>query len=488
RAPRTGLAKQKVDIPVEVVERTIPIPAMQRALKNMLDATPQRTTKFKRIRKAMENLDSKKPIRLTVDELDSLRRSFANMVDDAGVRYDLGDASKALTEVAERQLPEYAEFVKKYAQLQRAAEGFKTGRGVMTEGPNTARVDIAGLDAYGRAGATRGAMTRINEAFTTTPEPVRVAAQISARRDAIIEAMGPQGRQLVEAAETAMNRVQSIADEIAEITEAARNTREGLSDAAKRRVRQLRQAAKKEAEAINSKFVRDRAALRAADEVLSQRSSNFAAATEGADPNLPLGAVARGSVADTARQSPADALRTAERLRDTSTRQRIGAVAGEDTAARLAEVGAGQTRAAANLSRAAVRGPNDMPISEEVSAALEIAATLTGRAGAGFAANAIRRQLIRSNTLSLSENQATALARAVTSNDPAVVSQLIDRLGRTQAQRELIEQALGRIAVSLGAVLPSTRGEGSETDQAIRDLVANGYSRAEAEEIVSYTP
>lgn len=463
QAPRRGLDKRKIDIDPETIERKIPRPAIQRVLKGMLDNTPSRTTKFKRLTKAMENLDAGKPVRLTIREMDSMRRALGSMTDDAGVRYDLNEAIDALVDTARKQVPEYATFLDKYAQLQRVSEGFKRGRGVLTEGPNTMRVDVEAMDKWGRAGAGRGAMARINDTLGAGAEPMNVAAQLVQRRTVLERALGAKGKELADMSERALERVSAITDEIAEIQEAARNTRDGLSDAAKRRVRELRATAKKEVAKITSDFTKNREALRAADDVLTRGTNQFeAAVSDAADPNLPLGDVARASVADAARQSPAQALRTAQSLTDTATRRRLGGVMDEASADALGAIGAGQTRAAQNLNVASVRGPNDGVVSEEVSAALDIAATLTGRAGAGFAANAIRRELVRLSRVSLNDRQVTALARAVTSNDPRLVDDLLNRLATTQETRRLIEDAIERAVVAASANAPSTRMDPEE--------------------------
>lgn len=451
RNPKTGLEKGKIEIPPKSIDKIIPAQSMRTVLQSMAKATPERTAKFKRINAALRAIDEGRPVKLTVGDVDSMRRAFSNMVDDAGVKFDLAKANAELSKLAEKQVPGYKNFLTQYRKLQEAAEGFNKGRGVLTDGPTSFNADVGAMSPFGKAGAATGALTRINDALGTSPKPLQDAAKLVARRDTLENTLGAQGKALADEAEAALERVTAITDEIAEIREAARNTREGLSDDARRQIRELRAAAGEEIANIREGLARNEAALKAAGNVLDESNVSLNAALNMADESLPTGAVARRSIADTAGQSPADALRTANRLRESGAASRVARVAGEETADTLRAVGETQTRAATNLNQLSVRSPQDPLVPVEVSAAIDIAATLTGRAGAGFAANAFQRVLRRSGRLALSDAEAMALSRAIVTRDPRVVNEIIDKLATSQRTRKQIEQAVDRAAVALAA-------------------------------------
>src|SRR5690606_2593520 len=120
-----------------------------------------------------------------------------------------------------------------------------------------------------------------------------------------------------------------------------------------KRLAELRRAARAQIDAIKITLKKDADALRAASKVLSTTEGEFVAATRGSTAST--GAVARGSIADEAGQSPASAISVAEQLATPSTARKIARVAGEETASKVQAVGRTQTKAAENLSRAAAR-------------------------------------------------------------------------------------------------------------------------------------
>jgi len=488
RAPKTGLENARIVIPTKVLQREIPDRAMGDVLQAMFKATPTNTGKAKRLGVAIRALDAGRPVKLTVGDMDAIRRAFSQMTDNAGVKIDLSKASKSLTKVAEKQVPEYSNFVRKYKELKDAQEGFVKGKAIMSTGPQGFAVDVGNMNARSRGGAATGVLAKIADTIGVAPAPLKTAEKLLARGDAIVAALGKrQGDALLKTADDALNDVALMTDEIAQIKEAAANTKQGMTKEANDRVRALRKESGERIAKLRKDFKRNSTALNAADDILNQRNTAFDVAVAGADETVPLGAVARNAIADEAGQSALNAVNVADRLADTATQSRVAKVAGQETADRLAAIGTSQRTARENLSTAAARGPNDRPLSPELSAVIDVAATMTGRVGGGFVANNLRRMLVRASRLNLSNKQAQALATAVTRNDPAVLDEVITKLETTQRTRAQIEAALGKAAAVIGVVGPVSRNNAEETNAAITDLVANGYTRDEATAVVNDT-
>jgi len=540
----TGLETLPVRIGPRVYKRDIPELEFQKALKDLVNSTSKGDPAYPRLLAAKEAADSGKAIELTIRDLDTIRRVFkerGNSPGGAGLKKGLDKAGDALERLAATQHKQYGRFLNKYEELKQVAEGFKVGQSATGAGAQKAAANLrAAESAYTKAGGKVGVLAKINEQLSISSKPLNDAADLVARREALVSIAGSKGAKIADDSMEALMKVQGYADEIAAIKEAARNTREGvakeakgkvaaigktkqavgdeataktrelgkqaegLTDAARSKIRELKQKAGAEiaklrkAQADEETIIKralaaDEDALRAADNVLSARNTDFDAAVSGGDAALPTGAVARRAIADEAGQSPVDALKTAERLRDTATTGRVARVAGEETAETLRAIGASQTKAASNQSIVSVRDPKEgNVVSDEVSAAVAAAATLAGRAGVPFAFSAVQRVINRAGRLNLSDKQANALARAVTSRDPKVVKEVLDKLVTTQRTRAQIDAAMQRIVVGLtSSQVVNMRKDSSvsydETQAAITDLMANGYSREDAEALVEDT-
>jgi len=494
-----GMADKPVELPSGWVKKNFPHDpkTITAVLKAKAETLPQGEA-LDRLNKAIDSFSAKAgepgPMTLTLDDVDSLRRALSKPVDVAGVRYNLKDIGRALTKYASEVHPAYkSEYLDVFAATKAGLEARKLGAAATGKNAATgaADLDVAVAQqpgALGRLAVKQGAQDAALQAIAATTkdgaQTLQAANSILRNADAIIKLAGKEGEALVRTVRTTMTNVKKIQQEIADITAAARTTREGIADdvrqqtqritddatAAKRdvteratsaqrkisdqrdtfkralsdkeaaRLLELKRAAKAQLDAIKASMSKNQRAIDAASKVMTMTEAEFGAATAGSQE--PLGAVARGAIAGKAAQSPADAVGVIKDLTVPATGRRIAKVAGQETADTLGTVGRTQRAELENLGKAAQRPKDNGPIGEELSLAMEALATATGRPGPGFVTAMVKRGVASLTSFGISGKAAKAIAEAMLNRDAAFVNKMLNRLAKTEGQRKVIAEAI----------------------------------------------
>ncbi len=411
---------------------------------------------------AAEQIGQNGSITLKIGDIDPIRRAFNEGGQDAsGIKWKLGESGDNLRAEVARQVPEYEEqYLKVFAGTHRGIEARNAAALILGKKSKevTANLDRRVSNAVAKdsdsakwivEGARDGALSAIAQASKDGAQALTAAANIIRNAPDIIRAAGPEGQRLVEATRKTMDNVSRISDEMGDIIAQSRANKNQLTDGMKSRLLELRRAANTQIAGIKGAIRRDTAALQAAQRVLSAGEGEFATATAGSTQNL--GAVARSAIVDEAAKGPAEALRLADDLTTPSNARKIAKVAGKDTADKMQAVGRTQRKEAANLSVAAARAKDDGGVNEELSTAVEAAATLVGRAGPGYAAAVAKRSIRAFSQFGVSNRGAKAIANAVLNNDAAYVGRLINRLAKTERQRKTLSDAVRGFLLGLNA-------------------------------------
>jgi len=510
RDKATGLASREIELSDEFVSSNLPLKPIQQVLKSRIDALPANAEQQRLIDLA-EKLSDGQGTKLTIDDIDVLRRTARDAVDANNVKFNLNEVADTLADEAGRQVPEYGQFLERYRGLQRGLDAYKVANaGVLGAKPTTAAADIrlATAEGAGAEGALDGALVAIGEKSRGGAEALKVAARLARNEDAVRAALGDAADVILKPAARATKRVAAIEREISEIKEAAANTILGvkddaarqiakidadalkakqgstdaqtartreLSDSARQQKARVREAAQAKTDRINdvtakkvaalqeegkrtiaaiqSQLGKNRDAVDAAANVLSRTTKDFDSALSGASPDVRnnAGAVAREAVAGAAEQSPDAALRVARDLQTPGIKGRIESVTDTKTAQTLEQIGATQQKSAANQYTLSARDPKDLGVAPEVNSAIELAAALGGRAGPGYIVAALRRALSVASKRTLSDKAAEELARAFVRQDAAYVTELLDRLTATQKQRDAVLDVIERASSALAA-------------------------------------
>jgi len=486
-----GLAKKRITLTKGWLNKNFPenprqIAAVLRAKADTLPKGAARNRLLKAIDSmtggaddAGEEAASKgwEALKLTLDDVDTLRRTLKKPVDVAGVKYNLTKAGSALRDYAAKKHPAYqTEYLDVFSNTMKGLDARTAG--AMATGKKAAVAAEDVMAAAGKAatpqsrdaivtGAREGALRAIAQTTKDGAQTLKSASLILRNAEAIIKLAGKDGEELVKTVRATMQNVQKIQDEIADIAAASRTTREGIADdvrqqvqkiaddatAAKRvltdkqvsRLKTLERAAKAQLDAIKAAMSRNTRAIDAASKVLTMTEGEFAAATAGS--REPLGSVARGAIAGKAAQSPADAVSVAKDLTTPSTQRRIAKVAGQETADTLGAVGRTQVREISNLDKAAARAKDTGPIGEELGLGMEAVASMLGRAGPGFMMSLVRRGAASLTSIGISNKAAKAIAQAMLRQDRPFVEKMLNRLAKTERQRKVIVDAINAWAV-----------------------------------------
>jgi hypothetical protein len=467
------------------------------------------------IMEMVDALGKNEPFKTTIGKADLLRQVFGKAKTPTSENYPLRQAGNTLRDaIAKQHRPYKEDYLDVYADVNRALEARAIGSKVVGANSAEAVADVALMGANAERAATRLAIKQGAEdaalrtiAGTTKDgaQALAAAANIIRNADAIIKIAGREGEALVKTVRTTMDNVQRIQREIAQITEAARNTREGVADAAaanvrrvkreatgrkrevtarqdetkrvaaerqvsetrdladraadikrrltdvqKERMAKLERTAKAQLDVIKERMSKNTRAIQAASNLMKMTERELADATAGAGPQVTrvLGDVARGAIRGRAMQSPKDAIQLVENLATPSTGRKITQVAGARTGEALQKVGETQRREIANLSAVAARKADDQVVGEELSLAMEAGAALAGRAGPGYTTAILKRGANALGSLGISNKAAKAVAEAVVRNDKAYVEKLIKRLGKTELQRKRMATAIRAWVVS----------------------------------------
>ena len=458
-----GLAQQPVRLTPEWIKANLPgnPKRVSAVLKDKADALPEGAQRSNLL-KAAEDIGLGKEVNLTIGDVDNVRRALIAGGQDAvtGAKWSLSEAGNALRREAARQVPDYAEkYLKVFAGTKRGLAARDATKMILGKGGNDAAANVQGTIAritekegadaavWVREGARDGALRAIAQASRDGEEALKAASNIIRNSDAIVRTAGAEGQRLVTAVNQTMENVARLRDDMADIVAEAGRNKNILTDGMRKRLDELKRAASTQIAGIKAAIRRDTGALRAAQKVLSTNEGEFAAATAGSKQNL--GSVARGSIADEAGSSPASAIKVVEDIATPSQARKIEKVAGADTAKALQAVGRTQTKAIANLNKAAARTKDDGGLGEELSTAIEAAASLAGRAGPGYATAVAKRGIQAFQHFGISNRGAKAIANAVLNNDAQYVARLINRLAKTERQRKVLTDAVRSFLLGL---------------------------------------
>lgn len=150
----------------------------------------------------------------------------------------------------------------------------------------------------------------------------------------------------------------------------------------------------------------------------------------------------RTQLADEAGEDIAGAVRVADDLTTPGLQGRVAATQGAPEAARLAEAGAVEGRAARNLSRFDTRPPSQPTANEDLELGISGLAAAVGKAGVGFKTGAVLDIVRRIKGWGLSRTAAEGLADALFNPSRArEVGRILSRIGKTQEARELVANA-----------------------------------------------
>jgi len=473
-----GMADKPVNLPKGWLQKNFPEDpkTITAVLKAKAETLPKGKARA-RLNKAIESMSGGKDggpsvMKLTLGDVDSIRRALKKPVDVAGVKYNLTEIGTALRDFAATKHPTYKSdylevFENTMKSLEARVQGAKAVGKSAVEGADNIAAGVADeATALGRMAVRQGSRDAALKAISGTTkdgaQALQSAAVILRNADAIERLAGREGAELVKVVRAAMKNVQKIKEEIADITAAARTTREGVADdvvrskqgvtdattAAKReltdvqkdRLKKLERTAKAQLDIIKQAMSKNTRAIDAAARVMNMTESELAAATAGS--TQPLDQVARGAIQGRATQSPADAIKVVEDLATPSTGRKIAQVAGQETGDALQKVGETQRREIANLSAVAARKTDDDVVGEELSLAMEASAALLGRAGPGYQTAILKRGANSLGELGVSNKAAKAIAEAVMRQDKAYVEKLINRLAKTERQRKVMAEAI----------------------------------------------
>ena len=485
----SGLADKTVSIGPRQFKNMMPPERTEAILEGMSEAIP--VTKRAALGAALTAIKEGKEVILSVSDADILRRAFRNAAEDPKY-YRLNEAADALETLVGKQHSDYKKFVKNYASLKKSAEQMRKINSVLGSNADVPLLREIMLDTKVRKMVVKIMGKDGEQLLKSVDNALDDLASKAKQVDDIERAAANRIKAAKQQAQDASKEVKVVArDEAMSIKAAADADARTVSDAARAQGRQVRRESRSEAVDVNvkadaaknkvaretaakvkainkdrdaklkeirgqaqaiadkirTKFAVAKQAVNASGNILETGNNKFAASIEGASQNLPLGAVARGSIQDAAGQSTSGAASTVKRLAEKATTQRVASVAGDDTANALEAVGRTQSKAIANMSSVTPQeGFGTKAVSGEIGAALDIAAGLAGRPGPGYIAKLSKGFLGFTRKLGMTSDQATKLAVAVTRRDPQAMKQIIAAVARNGAEQKqlasLVRQAM----------------------------------------------
>ena len=196
--------------------------------------------------------------------------------------------------------------------------------------------------------------------------------------------------------------------------------------------------------------------------------------------------ISQGRISDLAgraEESAAGAVRVADELRQPGAVDRTAATVSPQRAEQLRELGELETQSATNLNSLDIRRATMQNPSAEVRNAISLIPVIRGRASAGFEAGLIGQGVKYLKKLGIPPNAAERMARDLTSGDPARIETMLKNIERLGVR----DDAILELATQMAATQTGAKVSKSDTDQAVADLVANGYTEAAAKRLVGET-
>lgn len=192
----------------------------------------------------------------------------------------------------------------------------------------------------------------------------------------------------------------------------------------------------------------------------------------------------RSDIAERGAESSNSAVRVADELRQPGPTRRNQLALGDAEAERLR---AGGDAVSDSLTNAKSLGPRRAEQgvfpSPEMKDAITAIPVLAGRASGGLMAHVISRGIGYLANLGVPPNASRRMAEMLTDPNPQNVQTVIDLMERSGVQKDAIAGVMSKIAADFTGAQLSTE----DVDQAVADLVAVGYTEAEAREIAGLT-
>lgn len=178
------------------------------------------------------------------------------------------------------------------------------------------------------------------------------------------------------------------------------------------------------------------------------------------------------------------AVRVADELRQPGPVERNRLALGEAEAERLRVGGEAKIQELENAKRLAPNAALEGAFpSAEMQDAITAIPVLAGRASGGLIAHLASRALGYLASTGVPPNAAKRMAELLTSGDPADMQMVLQLLKKARVKEDVIANLMSKVAADFTGAKVSAR----ETELAIQDLVANGYSEEEARRTVEAT-
>lgn len=401
----SGLADNLVTIGPDEFRETIPPEKFVDSLKTIASSLGDEQRGI--LREAAEAVVGGEPANLTLSDVDILRRAFRDVAQKNPELHNLTLAADKIEDLAIESVPQYGDFLSKFSALKRAG----------TE--------------YGEFARSHGA----------DPSVLRLADQIILSADEVVSSIGEPGKAVIANMRAIMKRIEDNSKALEDIKVRGQDAGDTVASNARLSAEEIRSQTGQDLQELSQLLKDNSNAVKVAGNVLRERTDNFLSTIAKAEEGVPLGRVALGGIQDAA-SSERGALGAVRALNETETARRLEGVVGEETAGRLVDIGRTREQALLNrndVANAAGRNSQRERVGRD---ALDVGIVLTGRPGPGYTLSTIRRVLSTVQQLGLNDREIDRLATAFTTGDDAVLRQIAEQVGRTQAQKESVRRVV----------------------------------------------
>ena len=513
----SGLADKTITLKPSVfksvISKEVALPIFQR----MVDSLPEKSRGP--LNRAIKAITENKESLASVSDLDVLRRALKSISQKTPENIKLSSSADTLTDIIEKQAPGYRGFLNNYRLAQEAATGFAKFNSafgntpdIMRFGAQVAEAKQQVIQALGDRGqaiveAVENSMTKLSK-MADEIEAIKAAAKASkaatkaesvgSLRGAAKAAEGDIAaiKDTSEAAKAAAKSAAVMAsrestkafdDSIIAIKASGAKAKDVTQADADAAIEAVKKMAEKEVARITKVLSGNKEAVEAVDRILTRTTGRFQAAISRATDNMPLGNIARGSIADAAGESIPGAIKTARALSEGAVGQRLESVMSPEEAAAITGIGRTQYKAAKNVSALPTERPSETVIPAPGALALDAIGGAAGRPGPGYKVQFFKKSVQFLSQFGIRGDKAKALAEAVVTQDNAAIDQIIKGLERNQENvRQAVNQVRG--AFQAGRQIATDEAvSASERDKVMNDLMANGYTLREARELMAMT-
>lgn len=513
----SGLADKTVTLKPSVFKSVISKEVALPIFQKMVDSLPEKSRGP--LNRAIKAITENKESLASVSDLDVLRRALKSISQKTPETIKLSSSADTLTDIIEKQAPGYRAFLNNYRLAQEAATGFAKFNSafgntpdIMRFGAQVAEAKQQVIQALGPRGeaiveAVENSMTKLSK-MADEIEAIKAAAKASkaaAKAESVGAVRGAAKAEQVDitAIEDASAAAKAAAKSAAvmasrESTKAfddsiiaikasgakAKDVTQADADAA---IEAVKKMAEKEIARITKVLSGNKEAVEAVDKILSRTTGRFQAAISRATDNMPLGNIARGSIADAAGESIPGAIKTARTLSEGAVGKRLESVMSPEEADAITGIGRTQYKAAKNVSALPTERPSETVIPAPGALALDAIGGAAGRPGPGYKVQFFKKSVQFFSQFGIRGDKAKALAEAVVTQDDAAIRQIIKGIDKNQKN---VEQAVNQVrgAFQAGRQIATDEAvSASEREKVLSDLVANGYTLREARELMAMT-